>query len=472
MYFHHVTYLNVSENGSIDIGITFIDSTYINGVGLLDDPYANEFTWSSIILNYLPNGDFNYYDHLVGTCEKLILDFTRYGNLKKIVIAAGVPDVNNPNTCFLSYLNNTFYINSIRNTLILTFDNNDSLINDNIITKSGSNKITNINNSNYVTGSSITNFGSNSFDSTYFLNHNPEIENRAFLAKYDSTSTVVWVKCFGNNGWDSHVYFSDIIPSGDNIVIAGVSFTQSVSNQIFFENASTLNGNSWGDDDFFVVYYDNLGNVKWHSISKSEGREHITEITTDSNNNIYATGTFNSPLFFAGDTLIPFGSEDVFVICYDSLGAEKWAINAAGASLDQAHSIDIDLNGTLYISGSTLSSTAIFGNISYSLSGSDAQLFLAKVDSSSYLNTIQITSSEQIIQLYPNPNDGAFVIDSKNEVISELNIYNMLGAKVYNVQGESNTIHVNLEHLPKGTFLVELKLKDERLVQNKFIVNK
>ena len=104
MYFHHVTYLNVSENGSIDIGITFIDSTYINGVGLLDDPYANEFTWSSIILNYLPNGDFNYYDHLVGTCEKLILDFTRYGNLKKIVIAAGVPDVNNPNTCFLSYL--------------------------------------------------------------------------------------------------------------------------------------------------------------------------------------------------------------------------------------------------------------------------------------------------------------------------------------------------------------------------------
>ena len=313
----------VDSNGNINIILSFSDPIYIYYIGFVDDPdVATDFVWSSIVLKYNSNGQLIDYDILNGSCNKLIGDLYSYGTYKVYQIATSKPSINYPDTCSFTFLNNVFNVSNYDDRYVLTLDENDSLLYQNTFTNCGVGGIKRFNKNTYVGGSAHT-WGF-SFDSTIFFNYDSSIENRAFLSKYDSTMTIEWVKYFGNNGWDGHIYINNILVSENNIVVSGKSFTQSVSNQIFFPNAPTLNGSPWGGDDFFVVCYDTLGNVKWQSISNSpDGWEHITEITTDANKNVYATGTFAAPLIFAGDTLIPFGAEDVFVLCYDSLGTEN-----------------------------------------------------------------------------------------------------------------------------------------------------
>ena len=464
--------INAESNGNVNVVLSFSDPIYIYDIGFIDDPdVATDFVWSSVVLKYYPNGQLFDHDILTGSCNKGIGSFYNVDNNLVFQIGTGKPSVTYPDTCSFTFLNNFFNVSNYGDSHILTFDENDSLINENIVSNSSFDRFIKVDGSIYLTASATSN-GTISFDSTYFFPSVSSIDNRSFLAKYDNNGSIEWLSYFGNNGWDSHIVSYDVIKSADNIIIAGKSFTQSVSNQIFFPNAPTLNGSPWGGDDFFVVCYDTLGNVKWQSISNSpNGWEHITEITTDSNKNVYATGTFAAPLIFAGDTLIPFGAEDVFVLCYDSLGTEKWAINAAGTSLDQARSIGMAPNGDLYVSGSTFSSSATFGDITYSLSGDNAHLFLARLDTSS--NSIgihNINEKDGIIQLYPNPNTGSFVINSNKVAIMNIIVYNMLGNKVYSQSLNANQYKIELQHLPKGAFVVELELENGSIVQNKFVL--
>ena len=130
-------------------------------------------------------------------------------------------------------------------------------------------------------------------------------------------------------------------------------------------------------------------------------------------------------------------------------------------------------NGDLYVSGSTFSSSATFGDITYSLSGDNAHLFLARLDTSS--NSIgihNINEKDGIIQLYPNPNTGSFIINSNKVAIMNIIVYNMLGDKVYSQSLNAYQYKIELQHLPKGVFIVELELENGSIVQNKFVINR
>ena len=71
---------------------------------------------------------------------------------------------------------------------------------------------------------------------------------------------------------------------------------------------------------------------------------------------------------------------------------------------------------------------------------------------------IQNIASDNISRIYPNPNNGTFVIELKDYTANvEVALYDLTGRIVYYAKETSNLINVNLNQVNSGMYLVEVK---------------
>ena len=134
-----------------------------------------------------------------------------------------------------------------------------------------------------------------------------------------------------------------------------------------------LDGNTnAGSSDLFVVKYDSGGIKQWVQQLGTSSPELAYGITTDTSGNIYVTGATWGGLH--GNTNV--GSDDLFVVKYDSEGIKQWVQQLESSSLDRAYGIATDTGGNVYVTGST--SGGLDGNTN---AGSD-DIFVVKYDSS------------------------------------------------------------------------------------------
>jgi hypothetical protein len=150
-----------------------------------------------------------------------------------------------------------------------------------------------------------------------------------------------------------------------------------------------------GSFDVFVLKYDSSGIPLWVRRMGGTGNDFGKSVITDSSGNIIAAGSYGSSPFniFAADgttvsfTLTNSGSEDSFVVKYDSSGTPLWARRLSGTSTDRAHSVSVDSSGNVIVVGFYAASTtlSIFDangtTVSFTLSssgGSDS--FVVKYD--------------------------------------------------------------------------------------------
>jgi hypothetical protein len=280
----------------------------------------------------------------------------------------------------------------------------------------------------YVTGyfySSLVTFG------TYTLTNNGNYD--AFIAKYDRNGNVVWAKSIG--GIYDDLGSSVAIDNNGNVVVTGSFYSPAITigstilnnqgvadifvikydssgNELWIkqeggtleENSKAittdLNGNIYftgffksssissgastltnsGSEDFFIIKYDSLGNTIWVKSATGTGKENGNALKTDSLGNLYATGFFYNTISFDTLNLTSLGSSDVFIVKYNNLGNEIWAKSFGGNLNDIGLGVSIDDFGSIYIVGSFLSY-----NLSYAASSlvnnGDFDIFLVKYDS-------------------------------------------------------------------------------------------
>jgi len=136
----------------------------------------------------------------------------------------------------------------------------------------------------------------------------------------------------------------------------------------------TFTGNtSAGRDDAFVAKYDSSGNQLWVKQFGTSSYDYASGITSNSNGFTYAIGRTEGT--FAGNTSAG-GYGDAFVVKYDSNGNQLWVKQFGTTDDDYARDITSDSNGFIYATGSTGGTFA--GNTS--AGGDDA--FVTKYDSS------------------------------------------------------------------------------------------
>ena len=137
-----------------------------------------------------------------------------------------------------------------------------------------------------------------------------------FLVKFDKDGNHLWSKRFGGDIDDNGIFcYGD---KEGNIYITG-AFTSSLIDFGGGAHKNAANGcNGYGCFDIFIVKFDGNGNYLWSkSFGGKDGDEIAYSISTDSSNNVFVVGSFDSSnTGFGGCPLSNKGKSDVFLIKY------------------------------------------------------------------------------------------------------------------------------------------------------------
>ncbi|MBI5696245.1 MAG: SBBP repeat-containing protein, partial [Nitrospirae bacterium] len=156
-----------------------------------------------------------------------------------------------------------------------------------------------------------------------------------YVIKYDSAGVRLWTRQLGSTTYDEANGIA--VDGSGNVYVAGLTY-------------GGLDGNtSFGEHDIFVVKYDSNGVKKW---SRQLGTYQIDEaygVAVDGTGSVYVAGrTFGS--LHGNDNA---GETDVFVVKYDADGVKKWTRQLGTDLYDEAYGIAADGFGNVYVAGHT-----------------------------------------------------------------------------------------------------------------------
>ncbi len=204
-----------------------------------------------------------------------------------------------------------------------------------------------------------------------------------FLAKYDVLGNVITAVSFGGRR-DDYPHVMDVSPTG-NIYIAGYfqSDTMMVGSTLL---TNILTGTYPFNENFFAKF-NGSGLALW---AKKMGHKiGLNALTLDDSEHVYLTGSFDSTLIIASDTLISAGGIDMLLAKYDSSGNAVWARSAGDALTNQGWSVSVDNCSNVWVAGATSASSAALNFSGHSIpvvSGWDPS-FIAEYSGSGSFDT-------------------------------------------------------------------------------------
>ena len=224
---------------------------------------------------------------------------------------------------------------------------------------------------------------------------------------------VLWSTFFGDD---------DVYDAANGIAIDGSDNVFMVGDGTNVSNFPLLNpgGNAFYKDDeasTFIARFNSDDELTWSTLFGTEGTDVITDVCTDNNDNLivvgYSGGEYPSQFDFANDgsgyqdNTYNGGQWDAFVAKFTSDAELYWSTYLGGDDTDIGQSVITDLDGNIYLCGSTLSTSGTLplqdaGGFYDDVSeGSEA--FIAKFDG---------TGSKLWFTLYGGDrNDRAMAID-------------------------------------------------------------
>ncbi len=196
-----------------------------------------------------------------------------------------------------------------------------------------------------------------------------------FLAKYDSDGNVLWAKSAGEDSYE-HSYGLTADTSG-NVYITG----NFMSTNITFGTITLTNSN--GGNDIFLAKYAPNGDIIWAKNAGVNGEDVGNDIICDLLNNVYLTGQFRSDSIIFGSTILNNnGSDDIFLVKYNSDGNVLWAKRSGNTDSDIGKSVTADTSGNVYLTGYFESNNISFGAINLTINGTygypNTDVFIAK----------------------------------------------------------------------------------------------
>lgn len=256
----------------------------------------------------------------------------------------------------------------------------------------------------YVTGSFE---GTGTFGSIVLSNFS---NGDGFLAKMNSSGTVLWAKSFASPYSDNAESIS-IDPAG-NVALTGRFYNSTIS---FGSVSLTATANCT-----FVCKYDASGNLLWAkkvgagtSASSNSG----FSVASDASGNIYVGGDFSGNLQVGSTTLngpTSPGYGSAYVIKYNSSGTELWAKKIGGNGIDFAKYAAITPAGNLIVAGVFSGSNTTIGTTTLTNSNTNNTMdaYVAQYDASgnvTWVKKIGGTGSENEIHIAVSSSGNLFV---------------------------------------------------------------
>ena len=166
--------------------------------------------------------------------------------------------------------------------------------------------------------------------------------------------------------------WSNQIGSFSNDVAFDVAIDSSGNSYVTGYTGSSLDGNTHsGDLDLFLVKYKDNGTKLWSKQLGTSTSDYARGVSVDKDGNVSFTGYTTAAL----DGQTHYGSDDLFLVKYNSSGTKLWTRQLGTSTLDRAVDVIHDASGNAYIAGSTL------GDLDYQRSKGGDDLFLVKYNS-------------------------------------------------------------------------------------------
>jgi hypothetical protein len=228
------------------------------------------------------------------------------------------------------------------------------------------------------------------------------IEGRSdmFVAKYDASGNLQWVKSAEGSNGSSHGYAVTGLSDG-SVVVAGtfewiVTFGAGEQNEVTVEA-------DWGRyEDMFVAEYGPSGEFEWVKTAGHVGTDEPFSITALWDDSVVITGFYSSAITFEeGEpnetTLWADGTVYVFIARYDSDGEFMWATDAEGPGLQVGYSIARLSDNSVVVVGYYLG-TAIFGAGEPNMTTLESEYnipdaFIARYDNDGSLLWVKVAAS-------------------------------------------------------------------------------
>ncbi len=179
-----------------------------------------------------------------------------------------------------------------------------------------------------------------------------------FLIKYDASGNRQWSKLLGTSGNDTG--------EGVSVDSAGNAYVTGYSEGNFGGETNS------GNEDMFLIKYDTSGAKQWSKLLGTSSDDRGQGVSVDASGNAYVIGYSEGA--FDGKTNS--GKEDMFLVKYDTSGVKQWSKLVGTSNFDRGQGVSVDSSGNVYVTG--FFAGAFDG---HTHSGSD-DMFLIKYDSS------------------------------------------------------------------------------------------
>lgn len=149
-----------------------------------------------------------------------------------------------------------------------------------------------------------------------------------FIAKFDGAGNPIWAKSAAGTGTEEPIDM--VTDEKGNSYITGYFKSASIN----FSGTTLSNPSSL--EQFFIARYDSTGNLSWVKKSSTDVQSRGLDISLASDNKIFAAGYYSGASINFNTALTNSGSNDGFVVQYDSLGTVTWNDKIGGTGDDKA----------------------------------------------------------------------------------------------------------------------------------------
>ncbi len=196
-----------------------------------------------------------------------------------------------------------------------------------------------------------------------------------FVVKYSSAGIAQWVTSGGSSvfAWYGESGMGIQIDQTGNVFVTG-QLNGIAGYPTYFGSIALV---SSGGADFFIAKYDaSTSSWEWAVKGGGAGNETGSKLGLDNDGNVYVIGSFEGTATFGMNTITSDGTNDYFVLKYDPLGNFQWVNQMGGIGYFGERGMCVDTNGNVYVAA-TFGGTAIVGTSSVTSTGND-NIYIAK----------------------------------------------------------------------------------------------